>query len=305
MISQRNRKVKSLTDASKKYIISSGEIMKILFTVNAFLKSDGFSALYESFASAAKKLGVNFEICRNSDSVFPTADAVLFWDKDVFLARKFEISGVRVFNPSRGIDICDSKLKTALCLEEHGLPTPRTLFSPKTFEGVGYTDLSFLENAEKELGYPFIIKEEFGSFGKQVYLVKNRAEAEEVVGKISPKAFVMQEFISDCVGRDLRINVVGDRVVSCIERYNPNDFRSNVAGGGGAKSVMPTERQKALALAAAKASGLDFAGVDILPSKMGDLVCEINSNPHFAGTLSATGVNIAEEIIKYIVEKRT
>ena len=76
-----------------------------------------------------------------------------------------------------------------------------------------------------------IIKEEYGSFGKQVYLADGIEDARNIIGKFGYKSFIMQKFISDCRGRDLRLNVVGDRVVSCVERYNPNDFRSNLALG--------------------------------------------------------------------------
>lgn len=279
--------------------------MKLLFVINEFLESAGFSSVYGAFLSAAETENVSLTVKTNAElSVsLPSKrdfDGVIFWDKDVRLAERLENAGSRLFNSANAIEICDSKQKTALCFEKHGIPSPKTFISPKTFENIGYTNLDFLEKASEKTGFPMIIKEEFGSFGKQVYLSKDLEKARETVGKISPKGFVIQEFISDCRGVDMRLCVIGGRVVSAIRRQNPEDFRSNIENGGFAEKVTPTENQETLAIRAATAAGLDFAGVDILPSQKGDLVCEINSNPHFAGTLSATGVNIADEIIRYI-----
>lgn len=279
--------------------------MKLLFVINEFLESAGFSFVYGAFRSAAETRNVSLAVKTNADlSVSLPAktdfDGVIFWDKDVLLAERLENAGFRLFNKAKAIEICDSKQKTVLCFEKHGIPSPTTVISPKTFENIGYTNLDFLEKAAEKTGFPMIIKEEFGSFGKQVYLVNDLEKARETVGKISPKGFVMQEFISDCRGVDLRLCVIGGKVVSAIKRSNPEDFRSNIENGGFAEKAVPTEEQAALAIRAATAAGLDFAGVDILPSQKGDVVCEINSNPHFAGTLSATGVNIADGIIEYI-----
>ena len=279
--------------------------MKLLFVINEFLKTKSFSSVYSEFEGEAKKHGVLLTVKTNAElsvSLPEKADfdAVIFWDKDILLAERLENKGFRLFNRASAIEICDSKQKTAVCFEKHKIPVPKTVISPKTFENIGYTDLDFLENAAEKTGFPMIIKEEFGSFGKQVYLANDLENARETVKKISPKGFVMQEYISDCRGVDLRLCVVGGKVVSAIKRSNPEDFRSNIENGGFAEKVIPTENQQTLAIRAADAAGLDFAGVDILPSKNGDLVCEINSNPHFAGTLSATGINIAEEIIGYI-----
>lgn len=279
--------------------------MKLLFVINEFLESAGFSFVYGAFRSAAETRNVSLAVKTNADlSVSLPAktdfDGVIFWDKDVLLAERLENAGFRLFNRAKAIEICDSKQKTALCFEKHKIPSPTTVISPKTYENIGYTNLDFLEKAAEKTGFPMIIKEEFGSFGKQVYLVNDLEKARETVGKISPKGFVVQEFISDCRGVDLRLCVIGGKVVSAIKRSNPEDFRSNIENGGFAEKATPTEEQEALAIRAADSAGLDFAGVDILPSQKGDVVCEINSNPHFAGTLSATGVNIADGIIGYI-----
>ena len=178
---------------------------------------------------------------------------------------------------------------------------PKTVIAPKTFDGVGYTDLSFLRVAEEKLGFPMVVKEAFGSFGQQVYLAEDSVQLREIVEKIGAKPFLMQEFISSSRGRDLRINVVGGKVVGVMYRENLEDFRSNISGGGTGRAYSPTKAQEEMALTACRALGLDFAGVDVLFGQDGEpILCEVNSNPHFKSSLQYTGVDVALEIIRYI-----
>ena len=113
----------------------------------------------------------------------------------------------------------------------------------------------------------------------------------------------MQEFIASSKGRDVRINVVGDTAVVSMLRENKNDFRSNISNGGTGALYEPAEGFKKLAVDAAKALGLSFAGVDVMFGENGPIICEINSNPQFASTLKATGVNLAEHIADYILRQ--
>ena len=113
----------------------------------------------------------------------------------------------------------------------------------------------------------------------------------------------MQKFIKSSMGRDVRINVVGNQVVASILRYNPHDFRSNLSNGGKMKPWEPTQAQKDAALNAAAALGLDYAGVDVLfGEEDAPIICEVNSNPHFRSTLDCTGVNLATRILQHILE---
>ena len=282
--------------------------------VNGFLNSSAFEEIYSFLLSAARKREVRLEIKRTTDPdmVGPVGkefgecpdfpDCILFWDKDINLARRFESEGIPVFNGADAVERSDSKILTSIFLSSCEVRMPETFISPKTFEGVFYSDLSFVDIAAERLGFPMIIKEEYGSFGKQVYLADGIEDARNIIGKFGYKSFIMQKFISDCRGRDLRLNVVGDRVVSCVERYNPNDFRSNLALGGKTKAAEPTKKQKELAISAVRALGLDFAGVDILNSaSFGDLVCEVNSNPHFKGAYDCFGINLGEPILDRII----
>ena len=97
--------------------------------------------------------------------------------------------------------------------------------------------------------------------------------------------------------------VVGGKVVCGMLRQNNNDFRSNITNGGTACNITLTEEQKAVALKATKALGLDWAGVDVMFGKHGPIVCEVNSNPHFRSTLDCTGIDLSEYIVEFVVGK--
>ena len=282
--------------------------------VNNFLNSDKFNEIYKYLLNAAKKYGIELELKKTGECMFyageekklkELSDFVLFWDKDINLARQLENMGAKVFNSSRAIEICDNKALCALCLSENKIKIPKTYIAPKTFENIGYTDLSFLDAAAEELGFPCVIKEAFGSFGKQVYLAHDLNEANKIVLKIKNRDFIMQEFIKESAGCDVRINIVGGRAVSAAKRQSLNgDFRSNVSNGGVMQKYEPSYEQTELAKAACRAIGASFAGVDILFGKNGPVVCEINSNPHFKSTFDCTGLDMGEEIIKYIISKK-
>lgn len=285
--------------------------MKAWLIVNGFLDSTKFTDLYGYLSRSAKKHGVILEIkssdslvCKTDEEIRQEAlDLVLFWDKDVHLAARLEKIGLKLYNSAKAIEICDNKALTYLALEGK-VSTPKTVIAPKTFEGVGYTTLDFVENATRVLGLPMIIKESYGSFGAQVHLTKTLNEAKATVAKIAHREFIMQEFILESEGRDVRVNVVGGRVVSAMERYNENDFRSNITNGGSMRKIALSQEMEEAAIRACDAIGLDFAGVDILFGKNGPIVCEVNSNPHFKSSLECTGVDMSEEIMSYVTEQK-
>ena len=285
------------------------EVLKGWLIVNSFVKWDKFSEIYELLLNAGKNVGIELEMKSSTDifcsiqSEFESLDLPdfgIFWDKDILLARRLENKGLRLFNSSQAVETCDDKGQTAIVLQENGIRMPKTFLSPKAYPAFGCTDLEFLRRAEDELGYPMIIKENRGSFGQQVHLVKNAYEAERLIASFKEHPFIMQEYIEESSGRDVRVNVVGGKVVASMYRYNDNDFRSNITNGGSMKKYETSTEQEELAVKACEAIGLDFAGVDVLFGKDGPVICEVNSNPHFKTTLECTGINMAEHIIEYI-----
>ena len=114
----------------------------------------------------------------------------------------------------------------------------------------------------------------------------------------------MQEYIESSKGRDVRIDIVGDKIVTAMERVNEDDFRANITNGGKMKKYTPTEEQCEMALKVCRELKLDFAGVDIMFGKQGEpVLCEVNSNAHFKNIYDCTGVNVADEIMEYILNK--
>ena len=156
-----------------------------------------------------------------------------------------------------------------------------------------------------ELGFPMIIKECYGSFGQQVYMVHTKEELLKKVKETSPKPIIFQEFIKTSFAKDLRLQVVGDQVVASMYRYSDTgDFRANISNGGKMRYYEPTKEEQTIALKSCEAIGLDFAGVDLLFGEEGQpLVCEVNSNAHFRNIYDCTQVNVAEMIMEYILNK--
>ena len=283
--------------------------MKGLLVVNNFVESYKFRELYDLLSNSASKVGVELSFARtgdiphNIDSVRRIdSDFILFWDKDVLLAEMFEICGFRVFNSASSIYWCDNKAYTGMKLQQNGIRIPKTFIAPITFENVGYNDLQFAYSIAQEIGYPLIIKETYGSFGAQVYLAHNEIELNQIVKKIGYKGFLLQEYVESSSGRDIRINVVGNEVVSSMLRYSVNgDFRSNISNGGSMEKYDASEAQKNIALSACRALNLDFAGVDVLFGTDGEpIICEVNSNPHFKSSLECTGVDMSINILDHI-----
>lgn len=229
-------------------------------------------------------------------------DYVFFADKDIYLARQLELLGVHVFNSARAIEISDDKIATYQLLAQQHLPIPKTIIAPKIFS-TGSINTETIQLAIKQLGFPMIVKEAFGSFGEQVYYVNSKAALIEKVQALQGKAFIFQAFIASSYGVDLRLHVVGNQVVSAMKRKNPDDFRANVTAGGSMEAYEPTAQEKKLAIAATKAIGADFAGVDLLfgPDNQ-PIICEINSNAHIRNMYECTGINVADFMIDFILK---
>lgn len=283
--------------------------MNAWLVVNSFMKTEKFVSLYEMLSVAFKNKGVNLIIKKAQDislevnkEIKDKPDFAIFWDKDIYLAERLESNGVKLFNNSRAVLLCDNKILMYQELAKANIRIPRTFIAPKTFEGLNYSDRSFVKDVIKEIGLPLVIKEAYGSFGEQVYLANNEKEIDEIIDKIGYKDFLMQEYIVSSKGRDIRVNVVGNKAVISMLRENRNDFRSNISNGGTGSLYEPKQEYLDLAVSAAKALGLDFAGVDVMFGPNDEpIICEVNSNPQFKSTLTATGVNLADYIVDYIL----
>ena len=286
--------------------------------VNRFLRTNKFSELDERFCAAADAHGVGLAVLTNDEiqvclsdgdpTIFINGepidglpDFVLFYDKDIRLAEQLERCGLRLFNSARAIELCDDK---ALMYNRLAglVPMPRTYPAPFTYENIGYNHTEFVDTMFRLLGAPVVVKEVFGSFGQQVYLCNTPEEARALLERIGGKRLIFQEFIASSFGRDLRLNVVGGRVVAAMLRYNEHgDFRANISNGGSMQRYTPTPDEEALAVRTAELLGLDFCGVDILFGEDGGpVLCEVNSNAHFKSIYDCTGVDAADLIMAHI-----
>ncbi len=259
--------------------------------------------------AALLRAGVTVRVLKNTEctvtlapavSVEPvrSGDAVLFWDKDTRLARALESAGVSVYNSAAAVALCDDKSETHRVLAENGIPMPKTLLAPMTYVEVSEPIEPFLTAAEKELGFPLVVKECFGSLGEQVYLAETREQLCALAYGMRHRPFLLQEFIREAAGEDRRLYVVGDRVVAAMKRVNSADFRANIAHGGQAVAYVPTSDEEALAVRCCRLLGLRFGGVDLL---CGGLVCEVNSNAQMAGITACTGVDVAGAIVEEVL----
>ena len=286
---------------------------KGLLITNGFVGEQSFIKLWNSLLAAARRRGMGLRAVSHDKLLFDAAsgrplfdpedgDFAILWDKDVRLGYQLERLGLRVFNPPQAIEICDDKSLTHIALGGK-LPMPPTVIVPITYKYVGYGDMEFLSRAADHLGLPMIIKECRGSFGKQVYLADSIEEAARIIAAREATPMLLQKAIKESFGRDIRLYVVGDRVIAGMMRSNAKDFRANIANGGRSQAYTPTPREAELAISAAKLLGLDFAGIDILQSENGPLICEVNSNAHFHGMESCTGVDVAGAIIDHIMSE--
>lgn len=288
---------------------------------NGGLRAPKYMELNELYAKAALKLNIHLDLVAN-DKIYSciennkavlkypdslkTPSFILFLDKDIRLAKQLEKLGYAIFNSSQVIENCDDKMLTFQVLANRGIKMPKTLFAPMYFPhtGTGEPHLRFTLTLEKELGYPMIIKEAFGSFGAQVYLVHNREELVAKQKELIYTPHLYQEFIKTSNGRDVRIYVVGEKVVASMYRHSETDFRANVSNGGAMNPYTPNEAFCQVAIAATKALGADFTGVDLLFGENDEpILCEVNSNAHIKNIYDCTGIDVAESIFKHILEK--
>ena len=270
--------------------------MNGILAVNHFLTGEKYTTLHSHLVESAKKCGINLKIKTNLELACENAkaDFVLFWDKDINIAKRLEKSGLPVFNSADSIAKCDDKALTYIELENI-VKQPKTLISPKCYFEVDMSE--FVDKAIDILGFPLVFKECFGSFGFQVYLCNTPAD---IYSHITDRPFILQEFISESTGTDKRLEIVDGRCASCARRENKNDFRSNVTNGGTMTSCTPSKYEIDTAVKACEVLGLTFAGVDILDDGS---VCEVNSNAHIINIMDSTGVDIAPLIFDAIKRK--
>ncbi|GEL07149.1 ATP-grasp domain-containing protein [Salisediminibacterium halotolerans] len=285
---------------------------------NSHLQTEKFLDYLAWFKDQAEKRGIMVDAVANTQLLaqfdtfspplnaskdFPATyppDFIHAADKDLILLRQLEQLGIRSYNSSGAIGICDDKRLMHEKLTQFDLPQPKTICAPMIYPGMPLTDRSHLTRIASLLGFPLVVKEAFGSFGQQVYLVRSEKELADKAEELAGKPHLYQQFISESSGEDRRLNVIGGKVAAAMLRTSANDFRANVSSGGETEQYEPTDDEKKLAVAAAKACRTDFAGVDLLKTTKGSVVCEVNSNPHIRSIYECTGIDVAEPMLDWI-----
>ncbi len=210
------------------------------------------------------------------------------------ITRQFEMQGVFSIASSLAINRTRDKLRATQILARAGVGIPKTVFARETAE---MDDL-----IEQAGGAPLIIKVARGTHGKGVVLAETKKAAEAVMQAFYVEGvnFVVQEFVKESAGTDIRAFVVGGKVVASMQRQSlDDDFRSNIHQGGEGTIVKLTDDERKTAQKAAKAMGLPICGVDMMRSERGPLVLEVNASPGFA-IEKVTGRNVAGKIIEYV-----
>ncbi|TMX31968.1 30S ribosomal protein S6--L-glutamate ligase [Vibrio sp. Hep-1b-8] len=228
------------------------------------------------------------------DAIVPRIGAsVTFYGTAVL--RQFEMMGVYPVNESVAITRSRDKLRSMQLLSRKGIGMPITGFASKPDDVKDLLDMVG--------GAPVVIKLLEGTQGIGVVLAETRKAAESVIEAfMGLKANIMvQEYIKEAGGADIRCFVIGDKVIASMKRQGAEgEFRSNLHRGGSASLVKITPTERRTAVAAAKIMGLNVAGVDLLRSDRGPLVMEVNSSPGLEGIEAATGKDIAGMIVEFI-----
>jgi ribosomal protein S6--L-glutamate ligase len=213
------------------------------------------------------------------------------------IVRQLEMQGVYTVSSSIAINRSRDKLRSMQVLAKAGVGIPKTVFSRNP------TDIDDL--IDKLGGTPIIIKLARGTHGNGVVLAESKKAAKSVLQAFylsneDGTNILLQEFVKESAGTDIRAFVVGGRVMASMKRQSlDDDFRSNLHKGGEGTSIKLTEEERKMVIKAAKAVGLTIAGVDLMRSSRGPLILEVNASPGF-GIEKVTGRDVATPIIEYI-----
>jgi len=211
------------------------------------------------------------------------------------IVKQFEMNGVFSTARSLAITRARNKVRTLQIMARKGIPIPQTLFSINP------------HNIEEQIrllgGAPVIIKIQEGTQGLGVILAETKKSAKSIIDTFykMDTSILLQQYIEESNGEDIRIFVVGNKVVASMKRSSEvGEFRSNVHRGGATEAIEITQREKYIALNATKYLGLGVSGVDLMRSKNGPVLLEVNASPGLQGIEKATGINVAKHIIQFV-----
>ncbi|MBP9717836.1 RimK family alpha-L-glutamate ligase [Candidatus Gracilibacteria bacterium] len=276
----------------KKAAIARGHKARIYFA-NHF---------YYSFDNNKLQLFYRKKRCKAPDVMFIRPDIVSDIDLELCLVKHLQLMGVVLFNSALSIARAKNKIRTHQILTHLGIPVPKTIV---------VSNIHYLDRAIDELGhFPMIMKLATGSFGSGVSLIETRRSLRSILDLLiasnSTKNahILLQEYVREAKGKDIRAFVIGKRVVAAMQRSaQKGEFRANLHKGGSSGVLTLTPYEEEIALRAARVLGLEVAGVDIIRTTDGPKILEVNSNPGLEGITQATGLDIADLIVQHAEEK--
>ena len=232
-------------------------------------------------------------------------DCCLFFDHDAYLAKNLEMLGMKVVNCARSFLLCENKANMYQELIANQISIPKTFILPaqNVYKREGIQ--KFVDEAIIELGFPLVIKTWYGSSGEGVFLVKKKEDVFAVIDKFKGDNILLQEFIGESAGTDVRLLVIKGKVVAAIRRESASgNFRSNANFGGKLSQYIPTVIETKLAVDSAHVLGCDYAVVDILRGVTGSLVCEVNTTANISNFYNICNVDVYDMILKLCMKKR-
>jgi len=286
----------------KIFILSVGESIYSTSRLVEEAKRRGHSVRVINHTQCSVKLGVGRpQIIFNGENIIDIPDVIIpriggsVSRHGAAIVKEFEMNGVFSTARSLGILRAQNKVRTLQIMNRKNVPIPQTVFSTNT------------KNIKEQIaligGAPIIIKLQEGTQGLGVVLAETEKSAKSIIDTFFTMnaSFMLQEYIEESNGEDIRAIVIGNKVVAAMKRKGEVDeFRSNIHRGGTGEVANISEKEIKIALKAAKFLGLPVAGVDMILSKRGPLLIEVNASPGLQGVEAYTKVNVAEHIIKYL-----
>jgi ribosomal protein S6--L-glutamate ligase len=217
------------------------------------------------------------------------------------LIRQFELAKIPLINGYLPVTKAKNKLRMMQILGQHKVPIPKTYI---------VNNPEYIDDVIVDMGsFPVILKTITGSHGSGVSIIESKRGLKSIIDMIikgdDSDPVMVQEYVKESKGKDIRVFVVGKRIVGAMERIaqRRGEFRSNFHLGGRVRVAEMSTEEKRIAFKAVAACGLDIAGVDIIRTNSGPKILEVNANPGLEGITEATGRDIAGEIIKHAVKQ--
>ena len=288
--------------------------MKVAILCNASLQSEQYlyqpKRLQEEFAAK----GIESEIILSNrynlyieagqiQNDFAQYSFIIFLDKDKYLLEILTKLNIPIFNCKEAIVTCDDKMLTYIALVNHSIPMPKTFPGCLSFQKNSSLIEEQINLLESKLDYPIVIKECYGSCGYGVYLAKNQQDLKSMLDIVLYKPHLFQEYIQESAGIDIRVIVIGGKVIGAMQRNNYEDFRSNIEQGGQGSVYFVDSLLQELAEKIAHILQLDYCGIDFLKTKQGYKLCEVNSNAFFKSFEEVSKINVAKCYVEYLIKR--